>query len=164
MVELDKTEKEMILLLQQDGRMSFVDMAKEIGVTEGTIRRKFNRLVTDGIISIAAVTDPFKVGFDTPALIGLQVEASRLEDVVRAVSALPRIRYVVVCTGEHDILAEGYFASNQELWEFIREELSKIEGIKDITTSLLLRIYKQSFSWGVADYRPHQKQAAAQGN
>lgn len=162
MVDLDRTEKEIILLLQRDGRMSFVDMAKEIGVTEGTIRRKFNRLVGEGIISIAAVADPFKVGFETPAFIGLKVDAARLEEVVERVAALPQIRYVTICTGEHDVMAEGYFASNQELSRFIIEELGKIEGIRDITTSLILRIAKQTFSWGVADYRPYHR-AAAQG-
>lgn len=153
MVDLDKTERQMILLLQRDGRMSFVDMAKEIGVTEGTIRRKFSRLVEEDIIHIAAIADPFKVGFETPAFIGINVETARIEDVVQKISQLPRVRYVAAATGEYDIIVEGYFASNQELSQFIIEDLGKIEGIKDSTTSLLLKIYKQSFTWGVADRR-----------
>ena len=44
MISLSSTDKEIIKLLQQDGRMSFVEMAERIGVTEGTIRRKFYRL------------------------------------------------------------------------------------------------------------------------
>lgn len=164
MVSLDKTEKEMILLLQKDGRMSFVDMAKSIGVTEGTVRRKFNRLVSEGILRIAAVADPFKVGFETPAVIGLKVEAARLDEVIDRVSALPQIRYVFVCTGEHDVVAEGYFASNQELSRFIMEDLARIPGIRDITTSLLLKICKQSFTWGVADHRPYEEQTAVPAN
>lgn len=129
--------------------MSFVDMAKEIGVTEGTIRRKFNRLVSDGIVHIAAVADPFKVGFETPAQICLKVDPARIDEVVRQVSALPRVRYILACTGQYDLVAEGYFASNQELSDFLLNELSRIDGIRDISTSLILKIFKQTFTWGV---------------
>ncbi len=163
MVDLDKTEKEIILLLQRDGRMSFVDMAKEIGVTEGTIRRKFNRLVSEGIIHIAAIADPFKVGFETLALINIAVDPLHLEEVLEQVSRLPRIRYVAVATGEYDVVAEGYFASNQELSEFLINRLSRVKGIRKIATSLLLRIHKQTFTWGVADEREVPIQARAAG-
>ena len=57
MIALDKTEREIIRLLQKDGRMSFVDMADQIGVTEGTIRRKFYRLVEEGGAGRRAVRD-----------------------------------------------------------------------------------------------------------
>ena len=151
MVDLDKTEKMMIRHLQRDGRMSFVEMAKEIGVTEGTIRRKFSRLVEDNIIHIAAIADPFKVGFETPAFIGVRAETRELENVVRQISALPMVRYVAIATGEYDIIIEGYFTSNQELSDFVINQLGSISGIKDSTTSLLLSIAKQVFTWGVAE-------------
>lgn len=151
MVDLDRTEKEIIALLQRDGRMSFVDMAKEIGVTEGTIRRKFNRLTGDGIIHIAAIAEPFKVGFQTMAMISIAAEPSRVEEVARAVAALPRIHYVALVTGHYDIVAQGCFVSNLELSEFLLHELGKIAGIKEVSTSLLLHVQKQTFTWGVAD-------------
>ncbi len=144
----------MILLLQRDGRMSFVDMAKEIGVTEGTIRRKFNRLVSEGVLHIAAVTDPFKVGFQAPVVIGLKVDPARLDQVIRDLCALPQIRSVVACTGEFDLMAEGYFAGNPELSAFLLNELSAIQGIREIRTSLVLRMFKQTFAWGVAGFGP----------
>lgn len=163
MVDLDKTEREIIQLLQQDGRMSFVDLAKAVGVTEGTIRRKFNRLVGEGIIRIAAVADPFAVGFESPAVISLKVEPAALDEVIARVVDLPEIRYVALCTGEYDLVCEGYFASNQDLSRFLVERLAKIEGIRDISTSLILRVAKQSFTWGVAGHgRPERRRALAQ--
>lgn len=156
MVELDKTERQMILLLQEDGRMSFVDMAKAIGVTEGTVRRKFNRLVDEGIIHIAAVADPFRIGFETPALIGLNVQTAEIENVVHWLCSMPRIRYVAASTGDFDIIAEGYFASNAELSEFVIEQLGQAKGIVDSATSLELSIKKQTFTWGIAGHRPER--------
>lgn len=163
MVQLDKTEKAMILLLQRDGRMSFVDMAKEIGVTEGTIRRKFNRLVSEGILHIAAVADPFKVGFQAPVVIGLKVDPARLGQVIRDLVALPAIRYVIACTGEFDLMAEGYFAGNPELSAFLLHDLSAIEGIREIRTSLVLGMFKQTFTWGVAGFGSEDLEPAGEG-
>jgi len=149
-VKLDKTEREVIKLLQRDGRMSFVDMAREIGVTEGTIRRKFNRLMDEQILKIAAVANPFVIGFHTPAWIGLNVEADRLQRVVEQLSNLERVRYVATTTGIFDIIIEGYFSDNQDLYRFILEDLARIEGLTDTQTALLLHVYKNTFEVGVA--------------
>lgn len=148
-VELDDTEIEVIKLLQRDGRMSFVDMAREIGVTEGTIRRKFNRLMEEGILKIAAVANPFVIGLGAPAVIGISVQSSQLETVVEELRQLDRVSFVATTTGIFDIIIKGYFASNQALYRFIVEELGRIDGITDSNTSLLLHIYKNDYEWGV---------------
>ncbi|HEY8416072.1 MAG TPA: Lrp/AsnC family transcriptional regulator [Thermaerobacter sp.] len=149
MVVLDKTEREIVKLLQKDGRMSFVDMAEHIGVTEGTIRRKFYRLLDEGIIKIAAVTNPFEVGFNAPAIIGLNVDQSRIREIVEKLTALPHVHLVVMTTGIYDIIVYAFFADNRELAEFLLEDLSKIEGITNTQTSLVLEIYKQDFEIGL---------------
>ncbi|HLS89236.1 MAG TPA: Lrp/AsnC family transcriptional regulator [Sphingobacteriaceae bacterium] len=149
MVQLDRTEKEIIRSLQKDGRMSFVDMAERVGVTEGTIRRKFYRLVEEGVLQIGAITDPFMVGFKTPAVIGLNVDTDRIGEVVKALAAVPRIRQLMLTTGIFDIILVGYFSSNRELARFITDELSRIEGITDTNTSVVLEIYKDSFEVGL---------------
>lgn len=154
MVVLDKTEREIVKLLQRDGRMSFVDMAEHIGVTEGTIRRKFYRLLDEGIIKIAAVTNPFEVGFNAPAIIGLNVDQSRIGDIVEKLTALPHVHQVVMTTGIYDIIVYAFFADNRELAEFLLEDLSKIEGITNTQTSLVLQIYKQDFEIGL----PHRQE------
>ncbi len=150
MVKLDRTEKRVMELLQKDGRMSFVDMAEEIGVTEGTIRRKFYRLVNEGIIHIAGISDPFKIGFGSPVIIALNVEPGKSKMVAEQIAKLRPLHYVGLATGNFDIIVQGVFPSNQDLSRFILEDLSAVEGIREINTSLLLRVFKQSFEWGVA--------------
>lgn len=149
MISLDRTEQEIVRLLQQDGRMSFVEMAERVGVTEGTIRRKFYRLVEDEVLRIGAVIDPFVVGFKTPAVIGLNVDTDRMGTTVQALRSLPRIRQLMLTTGIFDIVLVGYFSSNRELARFITDELSQIDGITDTNTSVVLEIYKDSFDVGL---------------
>lgn len=148
---VDQTERQIILLLQQNGRMSYVEMAEIIGVTEGTVRRKVNRLLEEGIIKIAAVASPFAIGFDTPAIITIKAETGKVLLVAEQLQQLPGVRFVALTTGSFDIIMEGYWANNQELSKFLIEDLSRVSGIQSYSTSLVLKLMKQAYDWGVPD-------------
>ncbi len=150
MVHLDQTEKKIVELLQRDGRMSFVDMAAILGVTEATIRRKFSRLVNEDLIRIVGIVDPSDVGINTLAMIALSVEPCKLEDVAREASALDEVNYLAVTTGGSDIVMQAYFQNNGDLSLFLVNTLNKIDGVKKVNTSLILDVCKQDFDWGVA--------------
>ena len=88
---IDRTEGRMIEILQQNGRKTTRQLAKEAGVSELTARRKLRRLIDQDIIRVVATVDPFDVGYETPAIIGLRVDPSRLEEVATAISELPNV-------------------------------------------------------------------------
>jgi Lrp/AsnC family transcriptional regulator for asnA, asnC and gidA len=148
---LDSSERRMVELLQQDGRLSVAQLARALGVTEVTARRKLKRLLGDGIIRIVATVDPFDVGYETPVIIGLKVERGKLDAVAERLSRLPQVRYVGVSTGRVDLIVEVVTRTNQDLAEFLLSELAEIEGITDSETNLIVRIYKQSWHWGIRD-------------
>lgn len=150
-MQLDKVERQIILLLQKNGRMSYVEMAEHIGVAEGTIRRKVNRLVEEGIIKVAAVANPHAIGFDTPAIISIKTETGKVMEVAAELTRLPGVRFVALATGSFDVIIEGYWANNQELFHFLTQELSKVKGIREYNTSLVLQIMKQAYDWGVPE-------------
>ena len=70
---MDKLDIKIISLLQQDGTTTNAGIAKQVGVSEETVRRRFKRLTQEKYISVVAVPDPTKIGFDSEALIGFQV-------------------------------------------------------------------------------------------
>ncbi len=150
-MKLDQLEKDIMTLVQKDGRESFVDIAEKVGVTEGTVRRRFYRLVDEGVIKISAVSDPFQIGFDSPAIIGLNVEPGRIDEIAEHLAGMEPIHFVGITTGDFDVIVHGVFSSNDELSRFVRQQISTIDGIVDINTSLLLTITKRSFEWGVPD-------------
>ena len=85
--------------LQGDGRRAFADVASELGVSEGTIRQRYRRLVAAGILQVVAVADPFKVGYGTMTMIGVKVslDGERSIDAVGAeIAAFPEVSYAVV--------------------------------------------------------------------
>jgi len=148
---LDATERRMVELLQEDGRLTVTSLARTLGVTEPTARRKLRRLLGDGIIHVVATVDPFDVGYETPVIIGLKVERAKLDAVARRLSDLPQVRYVGASTGRVDLVVEVVVRTNQDLSDFLMNELASIEGVLDSETNLIVRIYKQSWSWALRD-------------
>ena len=71
---LDAIDCQMIELLQKDGRISNTDIAKEIGLSEATVRTRLNRLIQDEVIQIVAVSNPIKLGFKIVGNIRIQFE------------------------------------------------------------------------------------------
>jgi Lrp/AsnC family transcriptional regulator for asnA, asnC and gidA len=154
---LDATERRMVELLQQDGRLTVTQLARSLGVTDVTARRKLKRLLGDGIIRVVATVDPFDVGYETPVIIGLKVQRGELDSVAEQLSALPQVRYVGASTGRVDLIIEVVIRTNQDLAGFLMNELAQIEGITDSETNLIVRIYKQSWDWAI-------RNAAEDGN
>jgi len=141
----------MVELLQQDGRMSIASLARSLGVTEVTARRKLTRLLDDGVIQIVATVDPFDVGYETPVIIGLKVERAKLDEVARRLSEFPQVRYVGASTGRVDLIVEVVVRTNQDLADLLLNELATMDGIVDSETNLIVRIYKQSWHWSLRD-------------
>jgi Lrp/AsnC family transcriptional regulator, regulator for asnA, asnC and gidA len=148
---LDPIERGMVELLQEDGRLTITSLAKSLHVTEVTARRKLRRLTRDGIIRIVATVDPFDVGYESPVIIGLKVQRTMLDEVARRVSELKQVRYVGASTGRVDLIVEVVVRTNQDLADFLMNDLGTIDGIVDSETNLIVRIYKQTWHWGIRE-------------
>ncbi len=150
-VTLDAIERRMVELLQRDGRLGVASLARSLGVTEVTARRKLKRLLSDEIIRVVATVDPFDVGYETPVIMGLRVKRALVDEVATQLSKLPQVRYVGASTGRVDLIVEVVARTNQDLAHFLLEELAAIDGIIDSDTNLIVRIYKQSWDWALRD-------------
>lgn len=146
---IDALDRQIIAILQRDGRTPNVEIARQLGVAEGTVRRRIERLVQEGIIKIAAVANPFKIGLGTVALIHVDVELPKVKEVAEKLVHMQEVRYVAYATGGHDIIIEAIFPSNQKLLEFLRDKLSPIPGIRQLETSIQLEILKRSYEWEI---------------
>ncbi|NIR31953.1 MAG: Lrp/AsnC family transcriptional regulator [Gammaproteobacteria bacterium] len=138
-------------LLQADGRMRTVQIARQMGASEPSVRRKLARLLDEGIITVRATADPAALGYAAPAYIGLDVERSEIEAVAEFLSQYSMIEAVAVITGPYDILIKAAFHSTSELYNFVLHELTKVAGIKDSHSFLVLRSFKHTGLEGVAN-------------
>lgn len=70
---VDRVNKKIVSMLQVDGRKSFVELARETGISEAAARARVHRLRLDRVIQIVAVTDPLQLGFKHEAMVAVQL-------------------------------------------------------------------------------------------
>jgi Lrp/AsnC family transcriptional regulator, regulator for asnA, asnC and gidA len=141
---MDERDLEILEFLRQDGRIPFTEIAKELGVTEGTIRNRVAKLQENRILQIIGMADPHQLGYDAPAIIGLSVQPPHLEKVAEAIAALPEVSYLILVSGEYDLMVEVMCRDRQTLATFLREKLQQIEGVQRTETFMILHTYKMA--------------------
>lgn len=144
---LDDLDHQIINLLRTDARRTNTDLAKQLGVSEGTIRNRIRRLINDGYMLVVAMTRLHKLGYVVDTLIQVNTETGKQMAVAQALSRLPAVRYVAVTTGAYDIAVGAVFRSNDELLKFLTEEVASIPGVVHTGTSHILRTLKRTHDW-----------------
>ena len=147
---LDQIDCQMIELLQKDGRISNTDIAKEIGLSEATVRTRLNRLIQEEFIQIVAVSNPIKLGFKIVGNIRIHVEIKKMEKIIKELKKLKPLWFIVQTTGGTGIDTEFVVKSLDELNELIFDNINKIDGIVRTDTSLFLNYIKRQYDWGTA--------------
>ncbi len=112
---MDDLDRKIIGLLQVNGRASNARIARDVGVSEGTVRRRLRSLVQDEIIRVVAVPDPEKMGFNTIALIGIQTDPDKVDDVAQRLAELDETQYVSLTTGSYDVFVWVALPTSTEL-------------------------------------------------
>jgi DNA-binding Lrp family transcriptional regulator/predicted transcriptional regulator len=146
---LDTLDRQIIVLLQRDGRTPNVEIARELGVAEGTVRKRLERLTDSGIIHVTAVPNPSVLTAATPIFVGVEVEMPRLEEVATTLAAMPEVLRVAVVAGEYDIMIEAVLPSMDRLLPFLRDRVATIPGVKHTATFQVLELSKWSSDWSI---------------
>jgi Lrp/AsnC family transcriptional regulator for asnA, asnC and gidA len=141
-MDLDELDDKLISLLQSNGRASNIELAKQVGVSEGTIRRRFRNLIKDEVIRVVAIPDPAKLGRGTTAVIALQVDPSEVDPVAAKLAEIPEVQYVSVTTGAFDVFLWVALGSPEELSSFLRLQVGGISGVRRTETFVNLSIRK----------------------
>jgi Lrp/AsnC family transcriptional regulator, regulator for asnA, asnC and gidA len=142
---LDGIDHQIISLLQQDGRASFAQIAKQLNVSAGMIRVRYNRLIEMDVIRVVGITNPLRMGYQMMALIGVKVEGSKLVEIADQVAALDEVIYLIIVSGTYDIIAEIVCRDQDHLLEFLTKRLYKIEGVRDSESFIHLKIVKEVY-------------------
>ncbi len=145
--ELDELDRLILHALQADGRTPFTQIAKQAGVSEATIRGRYRNLVEQGIVRTVGIVDPYALGFDAPAIIGVSVEPGRLDVVAEAISALPEVSYLVMTLGGFDLVLEVFCRDLPDLTNWLTQRLHSIPGVRSTQTLMIARSYKLSYRW-----------------
>jgi Lrp/AsnC family transcriptional regulator for asnA, asnC and gidA len=146
----DETDRRIIALLQSDGRMPNVHIAHELGVAEGTVRRRLERLLGDGLIRVMAIPHPTLFSAATRVYIGVAVDLPLIEHVAAHLAEIPEIQSVSIVTGGYDILIEATLPSCGELLPFLLQKLAETPGIIRTETFQVLKAVKREGGWAAS--------------
>ncbi|GAA1606705.1 AsnC family transcriptional regulator [Leucobacter chromiireducens] len=144
---LDPTSKAIIEQLQRDGRRSYAEIGKAVGLSEAAVRQRVQKLTDTGVMQIVAVTDPMRLGFTRQAMLGIRVSGDT-RVVADQLSAIPEISYVVLSAGSFDIIVEVVCEDDDGLIELLNEKIRAVEGVAATETFVYLQLTKQKYDWG----------------
>ena len=140
---MDELDSKIIEMLKEDGRASNAEIARSVAVSEGTIRRRLKRLIDEEYIRIVAMLDPGKMGYASEALIGVQVDPDRTDQVAEGIASLQEINWIAVTTGSYDIFAWATVQSSEVLGVFLRTKVGTIPGVRRTETFVNLSVRRR---------------------
>ncbi|NLG27164.1 MAG: response regulator [Chloroflexi bacterium] len=144
---MDAIDRRLIEMLNSDGRRANVDMARVLGVSEGTVRKRIDRLIAGGLLHITGVVDPHSAGYGTRAWVCLTTELARVDDVARQLAAMPEVLAVQTVMGGYDIVAEVALRTNEDLRAFLSERVARLPGVLASKTHHVASTFKRASQW-----------------
>ena len=142
---LDAIDRQIISILQQDGRAPLAQIAKQLNVSAGMVRVRYNRLEEMGVLRVVAITNPLRMGYQTMALIGIKADGNKLIEIAEKIAALDEVIYLIVVSGAYDIMAEIVCRDQNHLLQFLTERLYKIDGVRASESFMHLKIVKEVY-------------------
>jgi Lrp/AsnC family transcriptional regulator, regulator for asnA, asnC and gidA len=149
-VELDDLDRALIEIQQEDPFFSYNDMAETWGVTTATIRNRIKRLKTSGVIDVVTVINPYKVGFETFAMIGVKLKADASPEMfVEALGEIEGVSGITMVAGSFDFFVTYVCRNMEEYRRFITEQLRGIPEIELFESFIGLELYERKFLVGL---------------
>lgn len=159
----DAVDQHILSILEDNGRATNREIAEAVGVSEGTVRNRIERLIRDDVLRIVGVTNPAKLGLNTAAVISISGELSRITDIAERIAAADGVVYVGYTTGNADIIVLAFFPSNDELTDFMTQTLAAIPGILKAETNIILKPVRSLFPGATVNIVGRQASLAASG-
>ena len=144
---LDPLDRGIVSLLQDDGRMPFREIARKLEVSEGTVRRRYERMVEGGMLKVLATGDPLRFGIKVDAITLVKTSPGTVEKVAEELAKLEAVRYVGIGIGSADLVIESLHSSMDELYRFLTKTLPGFKGVSTYETIQIARILKNEWDW-----------------
>jgi Lrp/AsnC family transcriptional regulator, leucine-responsive regulatory protein len=139
-MKVTETDMKMLNILSEDGRISYVDLAKEIGMSRVYVRERIQQMQEAGIIEkFSVVINSEQVGKAVSAFFEVDCEPTALVEVAENLVENPRVASCYQMTGPSTLHMHVLVEDFAKLEQFINEELYSLEGITRVESHILLR-------------------------
>lgn len=149
-MRIDAIDRSIIDELQADGRASLREIARKLGVAEGTIRARLKRLQDEEVLQVVAFADPVKLGASSMCLFFLRVAPSLHDVVLETLKDWSEICYLSATFGETDICAQVVCRDQTALWD-IRQKIAALDGVESLSLLPEGQVHKIRFKQSALD-------------
>lgn len=146
-IHFDTLDYQIISELHSDARIAASDIARRIGANERTVRKRIDRLVSDGVLRLTAIIDPQAFGYIITTDIFLEADPSQETAIIKRLQSMPEITYIAVGLDSSEISIEARFKDNEELRNFLLQVLPSIPGVTVTRYALVPRILRNIDEW-----------------
>ena len=143
---LDDKDKLILNILQENYKISYKDISNKVHLAASTIHNRVQNMISKGIIKeIDTVVDPYKVGYDTIAIVSLSADPLKIEEIAKKLKIFDNIQLIASTAGEYNLIIKIIAENEKKLWKFINEVIKTISGIKSqINVSSFIEIFKST--------------------
>lgn len=142
--QLSDSDRAIIAHLQEDGRRPFVTIARDVGLSEKTVRARVHQLIEANVIHIVALASPTALGYNAGALLGITTDpAAPSSRIARALTEIHDIDYVALTTGRYGIFAEIISEDLPAMQRVIEQEVGSIHGVRTVEVFPYASVYYQ---------------------
>jgi Lrp/AsnC family transcriptional regulator for asnA, asnC and gidA len=139
-MNIDKTNLAIIKHLR-NGRKSYQKIARELALSENTIRTRVQKLIEEGILDINGVINPESMDGHRVVIVGVKLQSMDLVNKGKEFSKLKGVVSVSVVTGRFDLILMVLLKSGFGLLEFYTEEVSRIKDVQSVETFVVYKSY-----------------------
>lgn len=141
-MSIDDLDLKILDQLYRDGRASFAEIGRKLGVSENTIRFRFNRMLKTGVIRrVTVLVDHTKLGLKNSAALMLKIEPTHLEAVLNELKDMREVYNIYQLSGDYDAIAVVIGRDLEHVQEIV-DRIKKIRGVSSINTLVTLRVVK----------------------
>jgi Lrp/AsnC family transcriptional regulator for asnA, asnC and gidA len=161
----DTLDYQIIQELRANGRAEAAKIARVVHVNERTVRKRIDRLIHSGAVTITAVVDQRAFGYVTAVFVMLEVSPEFEDQVVETFRTMQEVTFLAYGLGSRDLLLQACFKDNDDMREFLRHTLPALPGVKVSATILVPRVLRNITGWSprLEDFEPGNPSPAAAG-
>jgi Lrp/AsnC family transcriptional regulator for asnA, asnC and gidA len=142
-MNIDKIDWDIIRVLEKNGRTPNNEIAKAVGVSEGTVRNRIRKLTGNKFLRIKGLTNPNQRTDESLVYMGIKIAVNRDSlKIAKAVAELNNVKAVSIVTGRFDLLVEVYVEPSS-IMKFLSTELAKIDSIVSVESFIALHSYNK---------------------
>ena len=132
---MDDLDLKIIETLRLDGRLSNAGIARTVGVSEGTVRRRLKKLIDDKMIEVRVILN---LGRNARTIVGIHADPQSIDEVLDQVTRLDGVTFACVTTGRYDILLWVEAENAEMLGQLITKTIGVIPGVQRTETHVVL--------------------------